>query len=83
MGRERFDEQDTLLTFQEAAEFLRVSKATMYRWLASGQLVGYKVGRSWRFYRRDLHAFVSAQGSSGAGSVSAPREHVPASQDPE
>lgn len=83
MQRERFNEQDILLTFQEAAELLRVSRATMYRWLNSGQLVGHKVGRTWRFYKRDLHAFVSAQTGSGVRSFRAPFEQVPTSQHPE
>ncbi len=78
MQRERFNEQDVLLTFQEAAEMLRVSRATMYRWLNSGQLVGHKVGRSWRFYKRDLHAFVSAQDRSGARNIPISSEQVPA-----
>ena len=83
MALERFNEQDILLTFQEAAELLRVSRATMYRLLASGQLVGHKVGRSWRFYKRDLHAFVSAQDGSGVQRFPAPSEQVPTSQHPE
>lgn len=61
MDRERIGEQDILLTFQEAADLLRVSRATMYRLLASGQLVGHKVGRGWRFYKADVHRFVAAQ----------------------
>ncbi len=78
MQRERFNEQDVLLTFQEAAELLRVSRATMYRLLDSGLLVGYKVGRSWRFYKRDIHAFVSAQDGSGVRKVPTPSEREPA-----
>ena len=78
MQRERFNEQDVLLTFQEAAEFLRVSRATLYRLLDPGQLVGHKVGRSWRFYKRDLHAFVLAQDRSGARNIPTPSEQVPA-----
>lgn len=58
---ERIGEQDVLLTFQEAAELLRVSRATMYRLLDSGQLVGHKVGRGWRFYKADVHRFVVSQ----------------------
>jgi hypothetical protein len=54
----------------------------MYRLLASGQLVGHKVGRSWRFYKRDIHAFVAAQNRSGARNVPAPSEQEPASQTP-
>lgn len=61
MEIDRFGERDILLTFQEAAELLRVSRATMYRLLDSGRLVGHKVGRGWRFYKTDLHAFVSSQ----------------------
>ena len=76
MQRERFNEQDVLLTFQEAAELLRVSRATMYRWLNSGQLVGHKVGKHWRFYKRDLHAFVSAQDRNIAPSVLTPSKQV-------
>jgi excisionase family DNA binding protein len=54
-------ERDILLTFQEAADLLRVSRATLYRLLASDQLVGHKVGRGWRFYKADLHQFIARQ----------------------
>ena len=77
MQQERFNEQDILLTFQQAAELLRVSRATMYRLLDSGQLVGHKVGRAWRFYKKDLHAFVAAQDRSRARNVPAPSEQMP------
>ncbi len=78
MQQERFNEQDILLTFQEAAELLRVSRATLYRLLDSGQLVGHKVGRAWRFYKRDIHAFVLAQDRSRARTLSTPSEQEPA-----
>jgi excisionase family DNA binding protein len=55
---ERPAEQDFLLTFKEAEEFLRVSRATVYRLLGSGQLIGHKVGKGWRFYRSDLRRLV-------------------------
>jgi excisionase family DNA binding protein len=64
MEIKRIAERDILLTFQEAAELLRVSRATMYRLLASGQLVGHKVGRGWRFYKTDVHEFVASQTGS-------------------
>ena len=67
MEIERFGERDILLTFQEAAELLRVSRATMYRLLGSGRLIGHRVGRGWRFYKTDLHAFVAAQYSGHSG----------------
>jgi excisionase family DNA binding protein len=61
MEIERFGDRDILLTFQEATQILRVSRATLYRLLESGQLVGHKVGRGWRFYKADIHSFVAAQ----------------------
>jgi excisionase family DNA binding protein len=48
-----------LLTFKEAMEFLRVSRSTIYRLMWAGQLRGYKVGNTWRFYEQDLLAAVA------------------------
>lgn len=77
MEIQRFRDHDVLLTFQEAAQLLRVSRATLYRLLGSGQLVGHKVGRGWRFYKTDLHTFVATQTekpvSRGKGSVAQDR----------
>ena len=79
MDIERFAEHDILLTFQEAAELLRVSRATMYRLLASGQLVGHKVGRGWRFYKTDVHTFVAARTPGhGQPATTMPGSNLPA-----
>jgi excisionase family DNA binding protein len=61
---ERLTEDDVLLTFKEAEAFLRVSRATVYRLLWSGQLIGHKVGKGWRFYKADLRNLVM-NGASG------------------
>jgi excisionase family DNA binding protein len=52
-------QDDALLTFKEAMGYLKVSRSTLYRLMWSGQLIGHKVGSSWRFYREDLRACVS------------------------
>ncbi len=54
-------EDDLLLTFKEAMSYLRVSRSTLYRLMWSGQLAGYKIGGLWRFYRKDLRAFVHGE----------------------
>jgi excisionase family DNA binding protein len=51
-------QDDVLLTFKEAMNYLRVSRSTLYRLMWSGQLTGHKVGSTWRFYREDLRACV-------------------------
>jgi len=49
-----------VLDLKEAAEFLKVSKPTFYRWLAQGRIKGFKAGQQWRFYRADLEAFLKS-----------------------
>ena len=47
-----------VLTSEEAATLLRVSRKTLYRLAQNGELPGTKVGRSWRFHRADLIDFL-------------------------
>jgi len=54
-------QDDVLLTFKEAMNYLRVSRSTLYRLMWSGQLNGHKVGSTWRFYREDLRACVGSE----------------------
>jgi excisionase family DNA binding protein len=54
-------QEDVLLTFKEAMNYLRVSRSTLYRLMWSGQLTGHKVGSTWRFYREDLRACVGRE----------------------
>lgn len=50
---------DEILTAQEVADYLRVSRATVWRWCASGQLKAFKAGRSWRIRGSSMEEFVS------------------------
>lgn len=50
--------EDSLLKFDEAMAYLRVSRSTLYRLMWAGQLTGHKVGCTWRFYREDLRTCV-------------------------
>lgn len=38
-----------LYTIDEVAEYLRVTRRTIYRYIEQGKLPAYKVGDSWRF----------------------------------
>ncbi len=47
-------ELESILTFKEAMSYLRVSRSTLLRLMTAGQLVGHKVGNTWRFYISDV-----------------------------
>ncbi len=42
----------------EVAEMLKVHRRTVYRYLRTGKLKGYKVGTQWRVAPDDLEAFI-------------------------
>jgi excisionase family DNA binding protein len=43
-----------LLTVQEVAEHLRVSRVTVWRWCQKGTLPAFRIGRNWRIPRDRL-----------------------------
>jgi excisionase family DNA binding protein len=45
-------------TVEEAAEYLEVSRPTIFRWMKQGKLSYYKVGGSTRFTRESLDALI-------------------------
>lgn len=55
------EKQVDVLTADEAAAYLRVSRKTIYRLVAKGEFPGQKVGRSWRFRREDLIAVLNGR----------------------
>lgn len=46
---------------EEVAEILGVSTRTIYNYLVSGKLRGYKVGGAWKFKAQDIDDFVTSQ----------------------
>jgi excisionase family DNA binding protein len=47
-----------LLTADEVAAALRVSRVTICRWCKDGQLPAFRVGKGWRVSRRALDALI-------------------------
>jgi len=60
----RINEEEVLLTTQEAMDFLRISQATVYRMIKRGDLKAHKVGKKWVFFKKDLIEFVKRDGNS-------------------
>jgi excisionase family DNA binding protein len=45
---------DEILTVREVAEYLKLSRTTVWRWFKEGKLQAFKLGRSWRVRRSEL-----------------------------
>ena len=41
----------TVLTIDDLADYLKISKSTLYKLAQEGAVPGQKVGRHWRFHR--------------------------------
>jgi excisionase family DNA binding protein len=59
------DRKETYLTIAEAAEYLRVSSRTVYRWLATGKLKFFRVSKSTRIALSDLERFIASNTEGG------------------
>jgi excisionase family DNA binding protein len=51
-------DKDPVLTPEQVAERLHISRLTVGNWLRSGKLKGVKVGRLWRVRESELEAFL-------------------------
>ena len=49
---------DEILTVEDVMELLYVGKNTVYSLLQSGELKGFRLGRSWRIPRESLTKFI-------------------------
>ncbi len=56
-----------LLTLNEAADRLNISRSTMLRWLKAGKIPSAKLGRGWRIDPDDLDRFIDAGKRQGLG----------------
>lgn len=51
-------------TTEEVADILGVAITTVYTYMKSGDLKGYKVGMYWRFKEEDIEKFVTSRPST-------------------
>jgi excisionase family DNA binding protein len=45
-------DNDTIFTITELAEYLKISRSTLYKLAQEGKLPGNKVGKHWRFRKQ-------------------------------
>jgi excisionase family DNA binding protein len=51
-----------VLTVDEAAEYLRIPKSSLYKLAKEGKIPCKKVGRHWRFHRDAIDIWLGNQG---------------------
>ena len=69
---------ETFLTTEEVLEYLQVNLRTVYRLIKAGKIPAVRVGRQWRFRKRDIDAWLDSQrtqSGGGATSSAAPARH--------
>ena len=71
---------ETFLTTEEVLEYLQVNLRTVYRLIKAGKIPAVRVGRQWRFRKRDIDAWLDSQRPRGATrpTPSAPARPAPA-----
>jgi excisionase family DNA binding protein len=50
-----------LLTVNEVADLLRVSRMTVYRLIKTGEMPALRVGRSYRLREQDVHTYLNGR----------------------
>ena len=70
---------ETFLTTEEVLEYLQVNLRTVYRLIKAGKIPAVRVGRQWRFRKRDIDAWLDSQRlRGGARATAAPAAARPA-----
>src|SRR5678815_1573773 len=63
---------ETFLTTEEVLEYLQVNLRTVYRLIKAGKIPAVRVGRQWRFRKRDIDAWLDSQRPRGGAPRVAP-----------
>jgi excisionase family DNA binding protein len=54
-------EQKRVFTMQEAAEYLKTTRQTIFKMIKTGKLRGNKIGRGYRFLQEDLDKLIRGE----------------------
>ena len=69
---------ETFLTTEEVLEYLQVNLRTVYRLIKAGKIPAVRVGRQWRFRKRDIDAWLDSQRPRGGSRPAAAATTRPA-----
>ena len=68
---------ETFLTTEEVLEYLQVNLRTVYRLIKAGKIPAVRVGRQWRFRKRDIDAWLDSQRPRGGSTRPTPAASRP------
>src|SRR3954454_15011942 len=68
---------ETFLTTEEVLEYLQVNLRTVYRLIKAGKIPAVRVGRQWRFRKRDIDAWLDSQRPRRGAARAAQRSPAP------
>lgn len=54
-------EKDSVLTTDEAIEYLKISKPTFLKYIRLGRIKAIKAGKGWRILLSELHRFLRGE----------------------
>ena|SRR5687767_11945335 len=63
---------ESFLTTDEVLEYLQVNLRTVYRLIKAGKIPAIRVGRQWRFRKRDIDAWLESQRPRGGRPIGSP-----------
>jgi excisionase family DNA binding protein len=63
---------ETFLTTEEVLEYLQVNLRTVYRLIKAGKIPAVRVGRQWRFRKRDIDGWLDSQRPRGGPRIAPP-----------
>jgi excisionase family DNA binding protein len=71
---------ETFLTTEEVLAYLQVNLRTVYRLIKAGKIPAVRVGRQWRFRKRDIDGWlVTQQSRPSVGSIPSTENKLPSS----
>jgi len=50
-----------LLTFDEAKQYLRINRGTLYKLIRNGDLPAFRVGKQWRIDKKELNKWLKSK----------------------
>ncbi|MEI6246012.1 MAG: response regulator [Acidobacteriota bacterium] len=72
---------ENFLTTEEVLDYLQVNLRTVYRLIKAGKIPAVRVGRQWRFRKRDIDAWLESSRPSG-GSLMLPEDRAGGNERP-